>query len=154
MNRSENMGTSTSDLTYVGSRSKLREVVKIPERKRRYDRDGRIVYPRGYSQVAKDLRVQSQRDATQRHHSRHQSRWTMESQACRLSAVSQLSEPKETRQKIKPATCWPTTIENLVAFRLSASVFQAVADNPQNSLPVFSIALPIKKVKAMHRRAR
>ena len=57
-------------------------------------------------------------------------------------------------QKIKPACGWPTTIENFVAFRSPhMPVWKTARDDPWILLLTLSIALDLKKIKALYRRA-
>jgi hypothetical protein len=102
------------------------------------DYDGRAAYLRGSSAYSQGDRIHSQdkvedgrfgRDENWRAVAYHQ-----RSAECLYQQVSATQ-----RQKIKASICWHPTTKHLVAFRSLASVFQAVANDPWNSLPKFSI---------------
>lgn len=115
------------------------------------DNDGKISDRKRDCRDLESVRRHYHQTLTAEETSRVQSRELLEGKRVRPSRV--LGQTEEySGQKIKPVW-WLATIENLMAFRLPLRVLANARDNPRNSLSFFSIALDLKKVKAVHRRA-
>lgn len=118
------------------------------EKEGSYGHDGRNAYNRRYSPYPPNIRIHCQ-GTMQEWGTQVQKSWQeLESQTGGLESLYRQATGTR-RQKIKPATCWQTTIENLVAFRSSALLWKVKANDPQNSLPVFSIHSPCQNHKVL-----
>lgn len=148
----------------IGLKSNTRNVLKCSrwcckilsyqEKESTYASDGRNADNRGYSSHSSYIGIHCQR-TMQEWRTEVQKSWQeLPSQTGGLESLHRQSARTRTRQKIKPARGWPVTIEQFTAVSLPLIEPRKLArDKPWKSLLTFSIALVLKKVKAVHRRA-
>lgn len=115
------------------------------------DSYGGIPYCRRNRATTQDFIRHGRSSFARKEDARLQDLWVLESESNRLRGLAGKSEeyPGTRRPEINTAGLnRQATTNKFVAFRLPASVFQAVTDNPRNSLPIFSIhrRLPYGKV--------